>query len=49
MVRRRGEVAERASVGETALGRSIGEGFDDPRLDTLVLAIPIAWSGTMTQ
>lgn len=31
------------------LGRYIGEGFDDPRLDTLVLAMPIAWSGTMMQ
>jgi superfamily II DNA or RNA helicase len=32
-----------------ATGRFIGEGFDDPRLDTLVLALPIAWKGTMTQ
>ncbi|MBA3746846.1 MAG: DEAD/DEAH box helicase family protein [Solirubrobacterales bacterium] len=32
-----------------ATGRYIGEGFDDPRLDTLVLAMPIAWTGTMTQ
>ncbi len=32
-----------------ATGRYIGEGFDDPRLDTLVLAMPIAWKGTMTQ
>ncbi len=30
-------------------GRYIGEGFDDPRLGTLVLAMPIAWGGTMTQ
>ena len=32
-----------------ATGRHIGEGFDDPRLDTLMLAMPIAWKGTMTQ
>ncbi|MGH3026006.1 MAG: DEAD/DEAH box helicase family protein, partial [Gaiellaceae bacterium] len=32
-----------------ATGRYIGEGFDDPRLDTLVLAMPVAWKGTMTQ
>ncbi len=32
-----------------ATGRYIGEGFDDPRLDTLLLAMPIAWQGTMTQ
>jgi superfamily II DNA or RNA helicase len=32
-----------------ATGRYIGEGFDDARLDTLVLAMPIAWKGTMTQ
>jgi superfamily II DNA or RNA helicase len=32
-----------------ATGRYIGEGFDDPLLDTLILAMPIAWKGTMTQ
>jgi superfamily II DNA or RNA helicase len=32
-----------------ATGRYIGEGFDEPRLDTLLLAMPIAWKGTMTQ
>lgn len=32
-----------------ATGRYIGEGFDDPLLDTLILAMPIAWKGTVTQ
>ena len=32
-----------------ATGRYIGEGFDDARLDTLFLAMPISWSGTLQQ
>jgi superfamily II DNA or RNA helicase len=32
-----------------ATGRYIGEGFDEPRLDTLLLAMPIAWKGTVVQ
>ena len=32
-----------------ATGRYVGEGFDDPRLDTLVLALPVAWRGTVVQ
>ena len=30
-------------------GRFLGEGFDDARLDTLFLAFPVSWRGTLTQ
>ena len=32
-----------------ATGRYIGEGFDDPRLDTLLLTLPVSWHGTIAQ
>lgn len=32
-----------------ATGRLVGEGFDHPPLDTLVLAMPISWKGTLQQ
>jgi superfamily II DNA or RNA helicase/very-short-patch-repair endonuclease len=32
-----------------ATGRFIGEGFDDPQLDTLFLAMPVSWRGTVAQ
>ncbi len=32
-----------------ATGKYIGEGFDDARLDTLFLALPVSWRGTVAQ
>jgi superfamily II DNA or RNA helicase/very-short-patch-repair endonuclease len=32
-----------------ATGRHVGEGFDDARLDTLFLTLPVSWRGTVAQ
>ena len=32
-----------------ATGKHIGEGFDDARLDTLFLTLPVSWRGTVAQ
>ena len=32
-----------------ATGRYLGEGFDDARLDTLLLVMPVSWKGTLAQ
>lgn len=32
-----------------AAGKLVGEGFDHPPLDTLILAMPVSWKGTLQQ
>ncbi|MFH1278917.1 MAG: DEAD/DEAH box helicase family protein [Candidatus Eisenbacteria bacterium] len=52
---RRAAAEKLASIPDTeerlllATGRFIGEGFDDTRLDTLFLAMPVSWRGTLVQ
>jgi superfamily II DNA or RNA helicase len=55
-IKQRRTIAEQlASISESenrilvATGRYIGEGFDDARLDTLFLALPVSWKGTLVQ
>lgn len=43
------KVPDDEDVVVVATGKYIGEGFDSPRLDTLLLAMPISWKGTLAQ
>jgi len=48
-------IAQLAAIPENeervllATGRYLGEGFDDARLDTLFLTLPVSWRGTIAQ
>ncbi len=48
----RGQMEE-VSYDETmilvAIGQMVGEGFDYPRLDTLIMATPVSWKGIVEQ
>ncbi len=43
------EVTPSESMLLVATGSLIGEGFDFPRLDTLIMATPVAWKGVVEQ
>ena len=43
------KIPDKESLVVVATGRYVGEGFDYPRLDTLFLALPIAWKGKVAQ
>jgi len=53
--RRRDDLSRLAAIPDDeerlvlATGRYIGEGFDDARLDTLFLVLPVSWKGTLIQ
>jgi superfamily II DNA or RNA helicase len=49
MIQKLESIPANESLVIIATGKYVGEGFDYPRLDTLFLASPIAWKGTLAQ
>ncbi|HOT75803.1 MAG TPA: DEAD/DEAH box helicase family protein, partial [Candidatus Wallbacteria bacterium] len=49
MAKRLDELSRNELLIIVATGKYVGEGFDCPRLDTMLLAMPIAWKGTVAQ
>jgi superfamily II DNA or RNA helicase/very-short-patch-repair endonuclease len=49
IVARLAAIPENEQRALLASGRYVGEGFDDARLDTLFLTLPVSWRGTIAQ
>ncbi len=49
MMERLAAIADTEERLVLATGRYVGEGFDDARLDTLFLTLPVSWKGTLIQ
>lgn len=49
ILRQMNQVTSDESMILVATGKLIGEGFDFPRLDTLIMATPVAWKGIVEQ
>ena len=49
IIKQMNQVTPKESMILVATGKLIGEGFDYPRLDTLIMATPVAWKGVVEQ
>ena len=49
LAQRISEISDKEERLLISTGRYLGEGFDDARLDTLFLGLPVSWRGTLAQ
>jgi superfamily II DNA or RNA helicase len=49
LILRLSEIPDKEERLLISTGRYLGEGFDDARLDTLFLGLPVSWRGTLAQ